>query len=250
MQIGTRASRSRSSACVVAASLVIHADATPQSAVGRNPAAARRRVLRRGPLPGSARRLPARRRRVRRPTTRGGRAAGVDPVGAARRRVRSRAHRSREARRGVAARRPKRSRSTATRCGRRGSSRKPKRATRRRSTIDAGARARPPRHGARARRAQPARRGDGRGAGGAAPVAARSRDSPHRRRDLRADAQVRGGGRRVQQLRQPAAEQGSAATRPTGRAPRSSSCARSASGCPFEMDPGADDQLYTSTSGW
>ena len=37
-----------------------------------------------------------------------------------------------------------------------------------------------------ARRAQPARRGDERGAGGAAAVAARSRDPPHRRHDLRA----------------------------------------------------------------
>ena len=40
-------------------------------------------------------------------------------------------------------------------------------------------------------------------------VAARSRNPSHRRHDLRADAQVRGSGRRVRQLRQPAAEQGS-----------------------------------------
>ena len=47
-----------------------------------------------------------------------------------------------------------------------------------------------------------------RGAGGAEARAARSRDSSHRRGDLRADAQVRGSGLGVQQLRQPAAEQG------------------------------------------
>ena len=52
-------------------------------------------------------------------------------------------------------------------------------------------------------------RGDGRSADRAAARAARSRDSPHGRRDLRADAQVRGSGGRLQQLRQPAAEQGS-----------------------------------------
>ena len=69
--------------------------------------------------------------------------------------------------------------------------------------------ARPSRHGQGARRAQPARRGDERSADGAAAVAARSRDPPHGRHDLRADAQVRRGGGRLHQLREPAAEQGS-----------------------------------------
>ena len=46
------------------------------------------------------------------------------------------------------------------------------------------------------------------GAGGAAPRAARPRDSPYRRRHLRADAQVRGGRVLVRQLREPAAGQG------------------------------------------
>ena len=76
--------------------------------------------------------------------------------------------------------------------------------------LDHHARAgsRPARPGALARGARPARSGDGQGAGRPASGAPRPRDSPHRRLHLRADAQVRGSGRRVHQLRQPAAEQG------------------------------------------
>ena len=64
-----------------------------------------------------------------------------------------------------------------------------------------------PRHGTLARRAQPARAGDGPGAGRPASRPPRPRDSSHRRRDLRALPQVRGSRRCVLQLRQPAAEQ-------------------------------------------
>ena len=101
-----------------------------------------------------------------------------------------------------------------------------------------------------AARAQPARRGDERGAGGAAAVAARSRDPPHRRHDLRADAQVRGGGGRLLATTSTCCRTRTRATRPTGRAPRSDSCARSASACRSTSDPGADDRLYTVDSGW
>ena len=47
--------------------------------------------------------------------------------------------------------------------------------------VEPDSRPRPPRHGAGARGAQPARRRDERGAGGAAAVAARPRNPPHRR---------------------------------------------------------------------
>jgi len=69
-------------------------------------------------------------------------------------------------------------------------------------------RARPPRPRAVAPGTQSGRRRDERGAGGAVAGAARPRDSSHRRRHLRADAQVRRSGRRLQQLREPAAKQG------------------------------------------
>ncbi len=93
--------------------------------------------------------------------------------------------------------------------------------------------------------AQPARRGDERGAGGAAAVAARSRNSPHRRHDLRADAQVRRGGRRLHATTSTCCRTRITARRPTGRAPRSGSCARSASACRSRPIPATDDKLYT-----
>ncbi len=85
-------------------------------------------------------------------------------------------------------------------------------------------------------------RGDGGSAGGAPPRAARSRDPPHHRCHLRADAPA---------SRRPPVRSATtsiccrtriAATRPTGRARRSSSYARSGSVCPFELDPGTENQ--------
>ena len=76
-------------------------------------------------------------------------------------------------------------------------------------------------------------------------LAARPRDSPHGRR------QSTSGCTGTRRRPAPSATTSTCcrtrttARRPTGRGPRSSSCARSASGCPFEMDPGADEQLYT-----
>ena len=96
-----------------------------------------------------------------------------------------------------------------------------------------------------ARRAQPARRGDERGAGGAAAVAARPRDPPHRRHDLRADAQVRGGGRRLLATTSTCCRTRTTARRPTGRAPRSGSCARSASACRSRRIRAPTTRLYT-----
>ena len=58
------------------------------------------------------------------------------------------------------------------------------------------------------RPAQPARRGDEHGAGGAEGVAARPGDSPHRRRHLGAHASLRAGRGRLHELHRPAAEQG------------------------------------------
>ncbi len=97
--------------------------------------------------------------------------------------------------------------------------------------IEPGPGARPPRHGAGAARAQPAGRGDERGADGAPPGAARPRDPPHGRLDLRADAPVRGSGRRVRATTSTCCPTRTRATRRTGRAPRSASCARSATAC-------------------
>ena len=76
-------------------------------------------------------------------------------------------------------------------------------------------------------------------------VAARPRDPPHRRRDLRADAQVRGGRR--------------APTATTSTCCRTRTSSEKAEWSraeirflrsfgqrvPFDMDPGADDQIYT-----
>ena len=156
----------------------------------------------------------------------------------------SRARRSAQLLRGRAATMPSRSRSTAMRCGRPGSSRRP------RTYQDALAHRLPTsargHHGmARAWPPEPARRGADRSAGRAPPRSPRPRDPPHGRLHLRAHAPVRGGGRRVQQLRQPAAEQGPQRQRPPGRAPRSSSCASFGQRVPFEIDPAPEDEIYT-----
>ena len=58
-------------------------------------------------------------------------------------------------------------------------------------------------------------------------------------------AQVRGGGRRLLATTSTCCRTRITARRPTGRAPRSGSCARSASACRSRSDPGADDRLYT-----
>ena len=60
-------------------------------------------------------------------------------------------------------------------------------------------------------------------------VAARRRAAPHRRLDLRADAPLRAGRRRLHQLHQPAAQQGSQRQGARGRGRRSASSSRSAS---------------------
>ena len=213
--------------------------------VGRDPAPARRHAVLRRPLPRVARRLSQRAEGRAARQRCAGRACGVIAVGAARRGVRSRARGSREAGqvRPAAARR--RWRSTATRSGRRGCSRRPRAKYKDALGGRARAGARPPRHGARARGAQPARRGDGRGAGGAAAVAARSRDPPHRRRDLRAAC--------TSTRRRPAptpttstcCRTRTTARRPTGRAPEIRFLRSFGQRVPFEADPGTDDQLYT-----
>ena len=78
-----------------------------------------------------------------------------------------------------------------------------------RARARAGTFARPSRPGPRARVAKQARRRAERSADGPQARAARRGDPSHRRRDLRAHAPLRAGGRRLRQLRQPAAEQGS-----------------------------------------
>ena len=127
-------------------------------------------------------------------------------IRAARRRVRPRApgsgeageDRSERARRDVAARR----RAVGVRAVRRS-----RVAISRRARESARPRARPPRLGAIDGGARPSGRCDERGAGGAEALAARPRDSSHRRDDLRAHAQVRGSGGGLLELRQPAAQQ-------------------------------------------
>ena len=148
-------------------------------------------------------------------------------------------------RQGDPARRRRRWRSTPTRCGRPACSRRPRRATgtRWRSTPELAAR--PPRHGARARGAQPARRGDGRGAGGAA---ARRRATS---RSTTPSAPSTSGCTSTR--RRPARSATTStccrtrttATRPTGRASEIKFLRSFGQRVPFEMDPGTDEQLYT-----
>ena len=234
---------------VAAASFVIHAEATPSSQASEIQLQLGDDVLRGGSLSGFARRLSAcaedraarRGARPRVPASSGG---------AARRGVRLARIEAEKLVASDPARPGRRSRCTATRCGRRVCSRKPRART---GTRWRRARpgARPPRHGAVARRAQPARRGDGRSAGGAAAVAARPRNPPHRRRDLRAHAQVRGGGRRLHATTSTCCRTRTTARRPTGRAPKSGSCDRSASACRSRCDTGHRRASCTrSTSGW
>ncbi len=137
-----------------------------------------------------------------------GRAHRVHPVGTAGRRVRLGAPGGRAAVCVEPDVRLTRSRCTATRSGRPGSFDQAETKYRDALTSAPEIAARPARVGPFARRARAARAGHDRGAARRPPRAARPRDSSHDRFDLRADAQVRGSGRRVHQLRQPAAEQG------------------------------------------
>ena len=141
------------------------------------------------------------------------------------------ARRGREARQGRAARRRGASRCTATRCGRPGCSRRPRRdtATRWRSRPNCAR----GHHGMARSLAARSQLDEAMNEAQAALrlVAARPRDPPHGRRDLRADAQVRRGGRRVSATTSTCCRTRITARRPTGRAPKSGSCARSASAC-------------------
>ncbi len=109
----------------------------------------------------------------------------------------------------------------------------------------AGSGARPSRDGEGARGAQPARRRDERGAGGAAAVAARSGNPPHRR------ARSTSGSTSTRKRPAPTRTTSTCcrtrttARRPTGRAPKSASCARSASACRSRPIPAPTTRLYT-----
>ena len=188
---------------VVAASLTINADVAPQSESGEIQLQLGRQFLADGryqdALEAFQRALTAHRP--------GGRARHANrhrAGGAARGRIRHRAYRSAAARQGRAGR--SRGGHPVRRCALGG---RPLRGGGR--SVSPGAEshsrplARPPRHGAGPGGEEQAGRGHGRSADGHPPVAARSRAAPHRRRDLRAHAQVRRGGRRVHELRQPAA---------------------------------------------
>ena len=190
----------------------IRSSSTPRDVavpVRRNPAAARQLVLRRGTVPGLARRYQTRSGGVARPRC-ATRAAGRRPVGAARGASstwpraggRAAACVEPDVARGARAR-------TATRSGRPGLFEQAESQVSRRA--DVGARI--------SRAATTAWRGRWRRAGSstrrwtrrrrAVRLAPRDLEIHHTVGvDLRADAQVRGGGRRVHQLRQPAAEQG------------------------------------------
>ena len=125
-----------------------------------------------------------------------------------------------------------------------------------RSEVSAGAGhhardgSRPARPGALARGAGPTRSGDGQGAGRPASVPPRPRNSPHRRDHLRDDAQVP----RRRPPRTPTTSTccrtKTAATRPTGRAPRFGSCARSASACRSRPSPAPRTRSSWSRSSW
>ena len=222
----------------------------PQSAVGRNPAAARRRCCSRGPVPGRARGLPQRGRRGAAGPMRAGRAAGVDQSALRVAEFELARDRGRDADQGDRRATPSRSRSTATRCGRRACSRRPRaqyqEALARDPELARG------RHGmarSLAARSQLDEAMD--------EAQAALRLSP---RDLEIHHTVGAIYERMHkyeeaaaaytQLRQPAAEQGPQRQGRLVARRRSSSCARSASACRSRWSRAPRTSSTRSTSGW